>query len=171
MFALLKLIPLKDWIYSGIIATLLILFGVYTIHERHVGQQTIETKDKALADAQIVKNKETEDDISKGIQTAIDKWKQDHPISAPASVPNIVCHNAPASSTVSKGGSSTNPSNGAGAAVPISSEQADAGFNPAQQVSYTGTQADTEIVRLKAKVTLLQDTIQAYQDGGLVQGK
>lgn len=34
---LLSLIPIKDWVYGGLIVALLIGFGVYTKHERNVG--------------------------------------------------------------------------------------------------------------------------------------
>jgi hypothetical protein len=37
MGALLALIPFKDWVYGGIILSLLIGFGVYTVHERNLG--------------------------------------------------------------------------------------------------------------------------------------
>lgn len=37
MLALLKLIPFKDWVYGGLIAALLVGFGVYTHHERVIG--------------------------------------------------------------------------------------------------------------------------------------
>lgn len=37
MPAILSLVPLKDWIYGGIIVALLAGFGVYTVHERHLG--------------------------------------------------------------------------------------------------------------------------------------
>lgn len=37
MLALLKLIPIKDWLYTGIIAALLIGFWYYTVHERELG--------------------------------------------------------------------------------------------------------------------------------------
>lgn len=170
MLPLLKLIPLKDWVYGGIVVALLVCFGVYTHHERVIGEQKIETQDKALADAQKAKNKEIENGIANGIQTAVDKWKQAHPIPAPAPVPHLLCHAASGSGSVPKGGSPASSSNGAGTTVPVSPEQVDEGFDPAIAVSATGTAADTEIVRLKAKVTLLQDTIKAYQSGGIVQG-
>lgn len=37
MPALLKLVPLKDWVYLSLILALLGGFGAYTIHERHLG--------------------------------------------------------------------------------------------------------------------------------------
>jgi hypothetical protein len=38
MSALLALIPLKDWIYGGIIVAILAGFGWYTVHERDLGK-------------------------------------------------------------------------------------------------------------------------------------
>lgn len=37
MAALLALIPFKDWVYGGIILSLLVGFGLYTVHERNLG--------------------------------------------------------------------------------------------------------------------------------------
>ena len=38
MLALLKLIPLKDFVYGAIIAALIGLFIYWTVHERHIGE-------------------------------------------------------------------------------------------------------------------------------------
>ena len=38
MGALLALVPLKDWVYCGVIAALGITFGWYTVHERNIGE-------------------------------------------------------------------------------------------------------------------------------------
>lgn len=55
--ALLKLIPLKDWLYGSAIVALLIGFGVYTAHERGVG----EAKEiAAVAKAVAVQNTKTQ---------------------------------------------------------------------------------------------------------------
>lgn len=53
----LGLLPIKDWIYLGVLAGLLIAFGVYTHHERAIGAQhelTVVTaaSNKAKAEAQ-----------------------------------------------------------------------------------------------------------------------
>lgn len=168
MFAFLaSLIPRRDYVYGALILVLIAGFGWYTFHERAIGRQKLEAKDKAFADAQIAKNKEIEDGIAKNIQAAVDKWKQDHPIPAPIPAPHIVCHSA-GSGTGTKREGPSGTINGPGTAVPVSPESVNEGFDPSQAVSTTGTAADTEIVRLKAKVTLLQDTIKAYQNGGLV---
>jgi hypothetical protein len=57
----LSLIPIKDWIYVGIIAALLAGFAVFVHHERALGAQRIEAADAAAtaktlkaADARIV---------------------------------------------------------------------------------------------------------------------
>jgi len=47
MPALLALIPIKDWIYCGLLATLLIGFGAYTHHERVVGEAKVVAADAA----------------------------------------------------------------------------------------------------------------------------
>jgi hypothetical protein len=38
VLALFSLIPIKDWVYSGIIIAILAGFGWYTIHERDIGK-------------------------------------------------------------------------------------------------------------------------------------
>lgn len=169
MFAFLaSLVPRKDYVYGALILVLIIGFGWYTFHERSIGRREVELKDSIFAAAQVTKNKEIENGISKGIKAAVDKWSQIHPTPPASPTPHIVCYDSSSGSSVRKGGGTANPSNGAGTGVSISSKQTDEGFNPSQAVSITGTEADVEIVRLKAKVTLLQDTIKVYQSGGLV---
>lgn len=60
MPAFLALIPVKDWVYAGLILTLLAGFGAYTIHERHVGEVKVEAANAKTAAAQIVHNTEVE---------------------------------------------------------------------------------------------------------------
>jgi hypothetical protein len=50
MLAFLKLVPLKDWIYAGALALLLILFATYTHHERALGAARIIAADAAALD-------------------------------------------------------------------------------------------------------------------------
>lgn len=55
----LALIPTKDWIYLSLIIAVLIGFGSYTIHERHVGAAkevaALEKSSKKLQDAAVKK--------------------------------------------------------------------------------------------------------------------
>lgn len=54
-------LPLKDYIYAGVILTLLIAFGVYTSHERGIGEAKIKAQDAALAAAALQHNKDVQD--------------------------------------------------------------------------------------------------------------
>lgn len=96
MIALLKFIPLKDWLYVGCIAVLLAGFASYTVHERHVGEAKIEKKDAALRAAATALNTASENlaDIKEiRIETQY-KYIVD---SAPVANTGLVCHNtAPA---------------------------------------------------------------------------
>jgi hypothetical protein len=167
MPALLALVPLKDWIYVGIIVTLLAAFGVYTVHERHIGEAKIEASDKKVADAQIVHNKEVEDVVATKLSAAIKDYDALSPIPVPRAVPVLVCRTSGGSAVPSGKGAVTG-GDVAGAGVSVGAEHTDAGFDPAPAISDTGTAADKEIVHLQKKIKLLQDTIAAYQAGGLV---
>jgi hypothetical protein len=150
MLALLKLIPLKDYVYGAIIAGLLISFGAYTLHERHVGEQKIET---AVADAvatQQAKNKAVESTALGEVNVAVQKYIV--AVAAPSvAAPHIVCH-------ASSGGavSGATGSSGAGdgsSAVPAESTVP---FDPAPGILANDKQAD-------AQVTLLQSYVRACQ--------
>jgi hypothetical protein len=167
MPALLALIPLKDWIYGGIIAALLVGFGVYTIHERHIGEEKIEASDAKVAAAQVVHNKEVEDVVTTKLHAAIQDYDALSPVPERAPVPVLVCRTAGGGSV--PGGEGAVTGGGVtGAGVPFGPEQPDAGFNPAPKISATGSDADAEIEHLLKKIKLLQDTVAAYQAGGLV---
>ena len=167
MPALLALVPLKDWIYSGVIVALLAGFGWYTVHERHIGEAKIEASDKKVADAQIVHNKEVEDVVATKLSAAIKDYDALSPIPVPRAVPVLVCRTSGGSAVPSGKGAVTG-GDVAGAGVSVGAGQPDAGFDPAPAVSATGTDADKEIVHLLKKIKLLQDTVAAYQAGGLV---
>jgi hypothetical protein len=167
MPALLALVPLKDWIYAGIIATLLVGFGVYTVHERHEGAHKIEIADAKVAAAQTIHNEEVQSVIQAKVQSAINDYDALAPIPSPVPVPRLVCRPA-GSGNVPQGTQSASGGDGAGGGVPVSSSADSFGFDPAPALSATGTDADAEIEHLQKKVKLLQDLVHAYQDGGLV---
>lgn len=57
ILALLKLVPLKDWLYVAAIVAIIGLFSWYTVHERHIGAAhelaaVTKASDKAKADAE-----------------------------------------------------------------------------------------------------------------------
>ena len=47
MLAFLKLVPLKTWLYVGVLVALLVSFGMYTSHERTIGAARILAADAA----------------------------------------------------------------------------------------------------------------------------
>lgn len=154
MLALLKLVPVKDWIYAGIIAALLALFGVYTVHERHIGEQKIETADARVVSAEKARDQAIQATALSEINVSVQKYQA--AVTAPTvSVPSIVCH-AALSGAVS--GAAGSP--GTGHDSSDVSESTGPDFDPAQHVLEVGRQAD-------AQVTLLQDYVRACQQAGL----
>src|ERR1700723_3265984 len=71
MPALLALVPVKDWIYAGIIASLLVAFGWYTLHERAIGEKKIEAADAKVVAAQVVHNEEVENVVKSKLSDAL----------------------------------------------------------------------------------------------------
>ena len=91
MLALLKLVPLKDWIYGAIIVALLAAFGVYTVHERHIGEQKIEAADARAAKAQAVKVQTTEHTAQESVNASVKTYQA--AVAAPSlPAPRILCH-------------------------------------------------------------------------------
>ena len=157
MFALLKLIPLKDWLYGGAIVALLLGFGLYTIHERHVGEAKITAQDAALAAAQVVHNQEVQNAAQKLTDKALSDYqdRELQPVHVPVTLTHLVC-NTTGANPVPDHGSAPGPGNGA-SGVPAASGQP---FDPAEQLLEDGRDADSQI-------TLLQDYIRACQAKGL----
>ncbi len=153
----------KDWKYLLIIAMLLGAVG-YVYHR---GEAHVQAADARAAAAQIVHNSEVENVIKAKVDAAVAEYDALTPVAVPEPVPMLMCH-ATGSSNVPASPSSAGSGDATGATVPVSTEKADAGFDPAPAVSETGTAADEEIAHLQAKVLLLQEMIRAYQDGGLV---
>lgn len=128
MLALLKLIPLKDWLYIGCIAVLLAGFASYTVHERHVGEAVVEKKDVALRAAAAALNKASENlaDLNEiNIGKVYEKYITAPPI---ADAPGLVCVNtAPAAEQPQTA------DNRSGTADP-KAELPNGGFNPSGEL-------------------------------------
>jgi hypothetical protein len=153
----LSLIPIKDWAYLGGIAALLIAFGVFTVHERHMGAAKIAAADAALVEAQKVHTQEVENAASGKVAQALADYKASElkPVVIPRSLSHLVCV-APRSGPVPGNGGSAPGSDGA-SHVPAES---DVPFDPAPAILRDGSDAD-------AQVKLLQDYIRACQSQGL----
>jgi hypothetical protein len=161
------MITTKDWVYAGVIAALLAAFGVYTVHERHVGEHKIEAADARVVAAQIVHNTEVDHVVQTKVAAAVADYESLAPIPVAAVVPVLVCH-ASGSGPVLQSRGAPSAGNGKRIAVPTPAATADAGFNPAPAISADGSAADEEIEHLQKKITLLQALVQTYQGAGLV---
>jgi hypothetical protein len=167
MLALLKLIPIKDYVYGAVIIALLTGFGWYTFHERAVGEKKIEMADAKIAAAQIIHDQEVATRVKAELDTALANYETPTAPPPPAPVPVLVCHKT-GGSNLPGGPGPVAASNGAGTNPAAPAAQADAGFDPAPAVSADGTAYDALIDHYLAKIKLLQQTVKAYQDGGLV---
>lgn len=151
MGALLALVPLKDWIYCGIIVALLAGFGVYTHHERVVGA------DEALAPVAVLAQK-AQLQIAVGTVKAADTEKENGDqfnaaSSAPvADVPHIVCRQAAGSSDVSKASTGI----AAAAYKPAVDSGSGPAFDPSGAILKRAAEADAQVTYLQQRVIELQ---------------
>lgn len=155
MLALLsKLVPFRDWVYLGAIVALLITFGVYTHHERAIGEHKIEAVDAKLAAAQRQHNQKVEDNAQSDIGASVAQYNVS--VGGPlAPVPVLVCNRAPGPAAVRDHAGAPAASDGR-ASVPAESTVP---FDPAPAVINDARDAD-------AQVTLLQSYIRACQKAG-----
>lgn len=153
MLALLKLVPLKDWLYIGCIAVLLAGFASYTVHERHVGEAVIEKKDAALKAAAVALNTASEHlaDIKEiQIETQF-KYIVD---SAPVASTGLVCHNATPSAEQPHAAASEGPSDPAAANVLPSGS-----FDPSGPLLTLLRDADAQVNALLDRNAELEDLL------------
>lgn len=152
MLALLKLIPLKDWVYGGIIAALLVGFGVYTHHERVIG----ETKEVAAVTkvADKAEAKVTAANVAAQTTETTNAKTYDQTVAAPPVLDlGVVCQRIHAGSDqVSQAGSV--PTSGVG------EQQADStvgpSFDPSGAALTRGLDADAQITYLQGRVHELE---------------
>lgn len=162
--AFLRSLSPKTWLHAACaVAVLALAAWVYHRGEKHEDAATAK-----LAQAAIVHNEEVENVVKSKLADALNDFKLAPIVPTAAHVPGVVCY-ASGVDTVPGGGGPVSASDGAGAAVPASATASHEGFDPAPAVSADGLDADKEILRLKAKVGLLQKTLQAYQGAGLVK--
>ena len=153
MLALLKLIPLKDWAYAGIIAALLIGFGVFVHHERNIGEQKIETADAALAAKQIELNTEKETHAQDVINTATEVYKNTLAAAPAPDAPHVFVRECPAAS--SSGAVRPDASAGFGAdANTHVPEESSVDIGPS--LDTIGRDADAQVIALQAYIQACQ---------------
>lgn len=152
MLAILKLIPLKDWAYVGIITALLIGFGVFVHHERSIGEQKIETADAALAAKQIELNTEKETHAQDVINTATEVYKNTLAAAPAPDAPHVfVCDRATTGASTVRADASAGSGADAAAHVP---EESSVDIGPG--LDTVGRDADAQVIALQAYIRSCQ---------------
>jgi hypothetical protein len=160
MFAFLKLVPLKDWLYAAALAVAISGFIWYSHHERDVGRQQIEAADKKLADAQQKLNQALTDLAqAKSTKTGEDYA---HTVATPVDHPPVARLCRPAS-----GGGAVPGAPGSGPAAdahaPVGSPDSGnlvAGPDIGSALVTVGRDDDALIVALQEQVRILLDMMQ-----------
>jgi hypothetical protein len=153
MFALLGLVPVKDWIYGGIIAALLAGFGWYTLHERSVGAQKVvsaDTKAAAVAEKRDAAITATAQAASTQIGNTYAK-DLDTPVVAP---PHVLCER-PAST----GSELPQTSSGAGGADGAPAVPGPGQVDIGPPLVAVGSDADDQVRALQAEIQVLLDAM------------
>lgn len=97
ILALLKLIPLKDWLYGALIAIILAVGTTawikHDIHERAIGAAQVEKKDLALHNAAVALNKASEN-LAEIKEIQIGRTYEKIILRPVPDAPGLVCHNS-----------------------------------------------------------------------------
>lgn len=165
MLALINLIPLKDWLYTGIIVAMLIVLGVFTSHERNVGREQIEAADAKVAQAQSIHNTEVEA-RAKAI-TQADAIVYHHVLAAPPAVdaPHVWLHDDSSCASPVPANVSAGPAIDAKADVPTTGASGDE--STVEHARDIGPSLDKLLQDADSEVTALQEYILACQDEGV----
>lgn len=153
MLALLKLVPVKDWIYTALIAVILSVGTAAWIKhdnaERAIGAAKIEKKDAALRAAAVALNKASENlaDIKElNIGAVYEKYK----LLPPVADTGLVCHESAPAAEQPKSANSGPITNGAQAELP------DGGFDPSGAILTLLRDDDAQINGLIDTVLVLE---------------
>lgn len=159
---ILSLIPIKDWIYGGIIAALLIGGGIawrkHDVHERAIGQQQIEAADAKLR-AEVKKHNDDLQTAAADKSAAVEKQYESDIANPPATpAPSVVCvrpssphRNAVSAATSGSSGAGKGAQPGVSGTANRSADQIDIGA----PLTVIGKDADAQIKALQADIQLL----------------
>lgn len=164
MLALLKLIPLKDWLYGGVIVALLIGFGVFVHHERNVGATSVITADAAAVAKQVAHNTEIETHAQQTVTQISETYAKAVAAPPAADAPHLWVRNNSLSTCPAGTNAGTPGSTDGGpvvsAAVPSAGESAPDAFDFGPPLDKSFETADAQIIGL-------QDYIKACQTAGI----
>lgn len=165
MLALLKLVPLKDWIYTGLIVALIAGFALFVHHERVIGEDTIKVADAKVVAARIAHNTKVEANAQATVTQIAQTYADVSSAPPAADAPHLwVQHSAPSSCTPSANAGTPGRTDGGSV---LSAEVSNAGEEPDPSAFDVGPQLDKSFEDADAQVTGLQDYIKACQTEGL----
>ena len=156
MLALLKLIPLKDYLWAALVAGLLVWFNVHNHNERAAGAQ------EALAPVAVLAQKvKTEVAVGTAVaQTTESSNAQKYKAAVAAPAPRylgIVCHRDTGSSAVPE----ANPGVTTPAGIPADDSGGGPGYDPSPAALERAAQADAQITYLQGRVKELEAQMEA----------
>lgn len=155
MGALLALVPVKDWIYGGLIVALLAGFGIYTVHERHEGAAKIEAADARTAAVAVTKDKAIEAAAQTASNNIGETYEKAVAIPAIADLGISCVRNfAPASGQLPK---TADSGSGAAQAAPVVGSSP--AFDPSGPTLTVGRDDDALIAALQHQVKVLLDAM------------
>lgn len=155
MLAILKLIPLKDWLYCALGAAILTGFVAYTVHERHEGAAKIVLADKKLADTVAAKDKIIRENAQLDL---IDVGNHEKlAVNAPP-IPNagLVCHTSSSPAAASGSGSVAEPASQV-------AELPERSFDPSGGILTLLSDNDAQINALIDSIEILEGYIEALR--------
>lgn len=157
MLALLKLIPLKDWLWALLLVIVSVAFVSYTVHERHIGQAQIEASDAKAVAVQAAHNKLLENVAVESINVTAQKYHAAGAAPIPDSPHVLVRSVARNPGSVPQTSCSATGTNGAPGVSEDSAGDPSTSIDIGPGLDRVGRDADAE-------VTALQDIIKAYQE-------
>jgi hypothetical protein len=165
VFAFLKLIPTKDYIYGGVILALLIAFGVYTHHERQVGRDQIEAANDKVARAQEIHNDEVEFAAKAHTDAALAIYRSTLASSPSVDAPHVWVRDYEGGACSVRGDAASGPVADGGAIV--STAGTPDHESTVEHARDIGPSLDKLLEDADAQVVALQEYIHACQDEGV----
>jgi hypothetical protein len=165
MIALLKLIPLKDWLYAALITALVITFSVYSHHERVIGEQKVERADAKAVNAQIIHNTEVEARAKTLADTAAAIYKFESSLPPAVDAPHLwVRSDASCDSPVP---ADVGTRSGADGSSDVSAARTPADDSTVEHAVDIGPSLDKLLQDADAEVRALQEYVRSCQDEGV----
>lgn len=164
----LKTLPIKDYIYVGLIVSLTVGFGLFVRHERAIGAAAVQAADARAAQLQSVHAGEVEARATQLNTAALATFNAVVASAPAADAPAVlVCQPAPAARDPVPGDAS--PRGGANASPAVSADLAPVDESTVEHPVDIGPATDKLFEDTDAEITALQAYVKACQTAGICQ--